>query len=69
MSIPIEIAIEFNKDKDNREEVRVEGCAGGQDVNRHRPVDCYHIDTPRGFDAFMRMLKIEYEKIFKRRYQ
>jgi hypothetical protein len=65
MSIPEDVATEFNKDKNNREEVRVEGYAGGQNVIW--PVGCYHIDTPRGLEEFMKMLKIEYDKTFKRR--
>ncbi len=51
-----DVASEFNKDENNRKEVRVEGFAGGRDIV-NEPVECYHIDTQRGLDAFIEMIK------------
>ncbi len=58
-AIPEDVATEFNQEF--RLETRVEGCAGGQDVRQK--VDLYHVDTPRGLAALMKLLKKQYETI------
>jgi len=55
--IPEDVAKKLNKKF--RSEIRVAGYAGGMDVNG--PVESYHIDTPRGLKAFVKLLKERYE--------
>lgn len=57
--IPKDVAREFNQTF--RLETRVQGYAGGQEV--HRPVDLYHVDTPRGLLALMGLLRKQYGEI------
>jgi len=54
-AVPKTFAQKLNEDKNNREEIRVEGFAGGRDVTRQ--VEFYHIDTPRGLNEFVKLLK------------
>ena len=54
-AVPKTFAQKLNEDKNNREEIRVEGYAGGQDVTK--PVECYHVDTPRGLSELVKLLK------------
>jgi len=56
--VPRDTAEKFNQEF--RCEARVDGFAGGQDVSG--PVDSYHVDTPRGLEALVELLKLR-EKI------
>ncbi len=53
--IPKTLAQKFNKDENNRKEIRVEGWAGGNDVKK--PVSSYHVDTPRGLKELVMFLR------------
>ncbi len=62
-SMPEAASRELNSTVNNMQEIRVDGYAGGKNIEKQ--VSCYHIDTPRGFDTFMKMLKIEYDKRYR----
>ena len=66
--IPKDAAEDFNAIEENKNEVRVDGYAGGKSVNG--PVSFYHIDTQRGLNEFIKFLEVEhkkwYNKIFDR---
>ena len=61
--IPRDTAEKFNQEF--RCEARVEGYAGGQDVSG--PVDSYHVDTPRGLEALVELLKLRDKVIHEER--
>ena len=58
--IPMEIAREFNRKW--RQEVRIEGSAGGQSstYNNGFAIGYYHIDSQEGLNAFVELLKSIY---------
>jgi len=58
-TIPEDVATKFNQAF--RQEARVQGYAGGQDVRQK--VNLYHVDTPRGLAALIELLKKQYETI------
>jgi hypothetical protein len=62
--IPIDLAEEFHKQFGK--EVRVAGhcgCPSPREWYKGKPCECYHVDTIRGFEALVKLLKQHYGNV------